>query len=377
MLVKNYLQKALFCGKIEGTYFLCLKERRIMAKKKIAVLFGGASQDYAASLQSAYSVLCALSKEKYDIIPIGITRAGRWLFFPGDYNEIPSGAWEQNSDCCSAIISPDPHHGGIIKVLEDGNFTQQRIDVIFPVLHGKYGECGRIQALCRLSGVPFVGSGFEAANACSDRMLTYLLLERAGIKVPKYFYLERAWLEDIDALFPLIESEIKYPMYVKASSCSHSIGANIATNREELHRSIKLAATHHHKVLVEQCLDGRDLECAVTGGVYKLKASILGEVKTSTRKEKHAFLESTSEFVASKLKKSLAAEIQEIAKAAFVALGCSHFARFSFTLTDDGAYLTKAGAMPGFTEVSVFPVLMKESGVGYAALLDEIIESVL
>jgi D-alanine--D-alanine ligase len=339
-----------------------------MAKKRVAVLFGGASQDYTASLQSAYSVLCALSKEKYDIIPIGITRAGRWLFFPGDVGEIPSGAWEQNSDNCSAVISPDPHHGGIIKVLDDGNFAQQRIDVIFPVMHGKYGECGRIQALCRLSGVPFAGSGFEAANACSDRMLTYLLLERAGIKVPKYFYLERAWLDDIDSLFPLIEAELDYPMYIKAASCSHSIGANIAENREELRHSIKLAATHHHKVLVEQCLQGRELECAVTGGTYSLKASAVGEIK-NTR--------STSEFVIAKLAKTKQKEIRETSKAAFVALGCRSYARFSFTLTGDGAYLRKASAMPGFTEVSVFPALMKESGVGYAELLDEIIESVL
>ncbi|MDR2532826.1 MAG: hypothetical protein LBC82_08320 [Oscillospiraceae bacterium] len=338
-----------------------------MAKKRVAVLFGGASQDYAASLQSAYSVLCVLSKEKYDIIPIGITRAGRWLFFPGDYNEIPSGAWEQNADCCSAIISPDPHHGGILKILDDGHFTRQNIDVIFPVLHGKYGECGRIQALCRLSGVPFVGSGFEAANACSDRMLTYLLLERAGIKVPKYFYVERAWLDDIDSLFPLIEAEIEYPMYVKASNCSNSIGANYAANREELRQSIKLAATHHHKVLIEQCLSGREFECAVTGGSYKLKASVTGEVKTSRK----------SEFGVVKLKKSLQTEIQETAKAAFVALGCKNFARFSFTLVGDELYLRKAGAMPGFTEVGVFPALIMESGTSYAEMLDEIIESVL
>jgi len=338
-----------------------------MAKKRIAVLFGGASQDYAVSLQSVYSVLCALSKEKYDIIPIGITRAGRWLFFPGDYNEIPSGAWEQNADCCSAIISPDPHHGGILKILDDGSFARQQIDLIFPVLHGKYGECGRIQALCRLSGVPFVGSGYEAANACSDRMLTYLLLERAGIKVPKYFYVERAWLDDIDSLFPLIEAELEYPMYVKASSCSNSIGANIAADREELRQSIKLAATHHHKVLVEQCLSGREFECAVTGGSYKPQASVVGEVKSSRKPE----------FVIAKLTKSLQNEIQETAKAAFVALGCKNFARFNFSLEADGLYLRKAGAMPGFTEVGVFPVLMMESGVGYAELLDNIIEAVL
>jgi len=337
-----------------------------MAKIRIAVLFGGASQDYASSLQSAYSVLCALSKEKYDVIPIGITRAGRWLFFPGDYNEIPSGAWEQNSDCCSAVLSPDPHHGGIIKILDEGDFTQQRIDVVFPVLHGKYGECGRIQGLCRLSGIPFVGSGFEAASACSDRMLTYLLLERARIRVPKYFYIERAWLNDLDVYLPEIEAELEYPVYVKASSCSQSIGASHAEDREQLKAAIKLAVTHHHKVLIEQYLPGRELACVVTGTAYALTASVVGEIKT--RK---------SQFVAAKLKKSVAAEVQEASKAAFVALGCKSFARFSFTLTDSGLYLRKAGAMPGMTEVSVFPALMKESGIGYSELLDNIIESVL
>jgi D-alanine--D-alanine ligase len=319
-------------------------------------------------LQSAYSVLCVLSKEKYDIIPIGITRAGRWLFFPGDFNEIPSGSWEQNADNCSAVISPDPHHGGILKILDDGRFARQHIDAIFPVLHGKYGECGRIQALCRLSSVPFAGSGFEAANACSDRMLTYLLLERAGIKVPKYFYVERAWLDDIDTLFPLIEAEIDYPMYVKASSCSHSIGANIAADREELRHSIKLASTHHHKVLAEQCLEGRELECIVMGGSYSMKASVIGETKNARGK---------AEFVVAKLSKAKYNEIQEISKAAFVALGCRGFARFSYRMTDDGIYLRKAAAMPGFTEVSVFPELMRESGISYAELLDEIIEAVL
>jgi D-alanine--D-alanine ligase len=338
-----------------------------MAKKRIAVLFGGASQDYASSLQSAYSVICALSQEKYDIIPIGITRAGRWLFFPGDYNEIPSGAWEQNSDCCSAVISPDPHHGGIIKILDDGDYAQQRIDAVFPVLHGKYGECGRIQALCRLSGLPFAGSNFEAMSACGDRMLTYLLLERAGIKVPKYYYIERAWLDDMDVYLPLIEAELSYPVYVKASSCSQSIGANYAADREELRSAIKMAATHHHKVLVEEELPGRVLVCAVTGGAYSMTASIVGEIKTSRK----------TEFVAAKLKKSLLTEIQEISKAAFVALGCKNFARFSFILTEKGLYLKKASAMPGLTEVSVFPALMKESGIGYAELLDNIIESVL
>ncbi|MCL2108864.1 MAG: hypothetical protein FWH20_05910 [Oscillospiraceae bacterium] len=345
-----------------------------MAKRRIAVLFGGASQDYAASLQSAYSVLCALSKDKYDVIPIGITRAGRWLFFPGDYNEIPNGTWEQNSDCCSAVISPDPHHGGIIKVLDDGGFAHQRIDAVFPVLHGNYGGCGRIQALCRLAGVPVIGSGFEAANACNDLMLTYLLLERAGVKVPKYYYIERSELDSMDKHLPVIESELKYPLFVKASSCSESIGANVAADRDELLKAIKLAATHHHKVLIRECFQGREIECAVTGGAYSTTVSVVGEIKPTGRKEKSAILE-RSELVTAKLKKSLLTEITETAKKAFTALGCRGYARFSFILTSDELYLKKAVASPGLTEVSVFPSLMKESGIGYAELLDNILSS--
>lgn len=348
-----------------------------MAKIRIAILFGGASQDYAASLQSAYSVLCALSREKYEAIPIGITRAGRWLYFPGDFNEIPNGTWEQNSDCCSAVISPDPHHGGVIKILNDGDFARQGIDVVFPVLHGNYGESGRIQALCRLARVPVVGSGFEAANACNDLMLTYLLLKRAGIKVPEYFYIERAWLDDMDNYLPKIEAALKYPLFVKASSCSQSIGANIAADRDELLKSIKLAATHHHKVLIRECFFGREIECAVVGGAYSAKASVVGEIKPLGRKEKYEMFEKSSALVPAKLKKSLLTEVADTSKAAFTALGCKGFAKFSYVLTDDGLYLKKASASPGLTEVSVFPALMKESGIGYAELLDNIIESVL
>lgn len=141
-----------------------------MAKKRIAVLFGGASADHAASLHTAYSVLSSLPKE-IEPLAIGITRAGRWLFYPGSYENIKDGSWEQDSDCCSCVISPDMTNKGVIKIISDGESTIHRIDAVFPVLHGKYGEDGRVQGLCKLAGLPVIGNDFAAAALCNDRRI--------------------------------------------------------------------------------------------------------------------------------------------------------------------------------------------------------------
>lgn len=344
-----------------------------MAKQRIAVLFGGASKDYQTSLKSAYSVLYALPQEKYEIIPIGITKAGRWLYFPGNFEEIKNGSWETNIDCCSAVLSPDPLHRGIIKILGDGQTSLQRIDIIFSVLHGKYGECGRIQSLCKLSGIAFVGSDFDASNACNDQMLTYLILEKAGIKIPDYYYLERVYIDNLDDYLPDIEKKIKYPAYVKAASCSYSIGANIAQNRDQLRNAVKIAFSHHHKVLVEEALIGRELECAVIGNVYTLKTSEIGELKVLNGNPNSKYIKKNSSFKEADLDYKTREIIFETSKLAFRAMGCKNFARFDYKLTDKGLYLCKVNNLPGFTEASILPQLMKISGYGYGEFLEEII----
>lgn len=344
-----------------------------MAKQRIAVLFGGSSKDYETSLKSAYSVLVALNTDKYEIIPIGITRAGRFLYFPGDFSEVKDGRWEHNNDCCSAILSPDPLHGGIIKILEDGQTSIQRLDVIFSVLHGKYGECGRIQSLCKLSGIAFVGSGYDAANACTDLMITHLILDSAGIKTPKYHYLERIFFDALDDFLPEIEEKTGYPAYVKAASCSSSIGANIANNRDELKNGIKIAFSHHHKVIIEEKLAGRELECIVIGNVYSLTVSEIGELNVISNEEKSKFILKSSVFKKAELDSECKTQIKNTAILAFRALGCKNFARFNFKLTEKGLYLCKVSNLPGFTEISILPALMKMSGYNYKELLDELI----
>ncbi|MCL2633626.1 MAG: hypothetical protein FWD34_03830 [Oscillospiraceae bacterium] len=336
-----------------------------MAKKRILVLFGGASEDHELSLRSAYYVLNGLSSSEYDVIPVGITKAGRWLYFPGDYNAVRDGTWETDPDCCSAILSPDPLHRGLIKLLEDdSSHSLQRIDVVFPVLHGKYGECGQIQALCKLSGIAYVGSGFSAANACADKMLTHLLLNKAGIKTAKYYYIERVDIDEIVARFDEIEETVNYPMYVKAAVKSRSAGTNIAENREELKSAIKLAFSHHHKIIIEEPLYGRVLECIVWGSVYKLNVSAVAETADNFEL-----------IIPAEIDESVINEIENTAKTAFMALGCTSFAKMSFKLTENGLYCCKVSNVPGFGKRGIFAMLMEDGGYPYSEMLDLLIDS--
>ncbi|MCL1881040.1 MAG: ATP-grasp domain-containing protein [Oscillospiraceae bacterium] len=341
-----------------------------MAKKRVAVLFGGASRDHDVSLMSAFSVLNGLlaSKTAYDVIPIGITKAGRWLYFPGDYAQIPDGSWETNPDCCSAVLSPDPLHGGVIKIVSnlesEDIYSLQRVDVVFPVLHGKYGECGQIQALCKLSNISYVGSGFTAANACSDKSLCHLILNRAGINTAKFYELQRVNVDKVEQKFDEIERQINYPMSVKAAVASRSVGANVANNRDELKSAIKLAFSHHYKILVEQAVEGKELECLVWGSVYSINVSPIAEATDNFE----LVIPAQIEDVVSK-------EIAEMAKSAFLALGCTDFVRMSFVQNTAGIYCTRVSNMPGFTENDVMAKLMQASGYDYSEMLDMLLEN--
>ncbi len=343
-----------------------------MAKIRVAVLFGGATKDHKLSLQSAFSVLNGLSKEKYDITPIGITKKGRWLYFPGDYDEIRDGTWENNSDCCSAIISPDPIHNGIITIMSDGDTAIKRIDVVLSALHGKYGEGGRIQSLLKLSRIPYTDCNPDTANHCMDKQMTHSLLSEAGISVPAYTCLQRSEIGKIDALIAEIEKNFSYPVYVSASSCSSTIGANVARNAEELKNAAKIAFSHHHTAIVEEFLCGRSLFCVVSGGSYEVEASSVGEtVKTPCASDYACY---TAEFVPSAdLSVEEKAEIKATAIKAYKALNFKGYAKMNICLKDGKVLLRRITAIPGFSPESAMPLLMAESGYTYEEMLDKII----
>jgi D-alanine--D-alanine ligase len=345
-----------------------------MAKPKVLVLFGGASKDYDTSLYSAYSVLKVLFKhyDKVEVIPVGITRAGRWLYFPGSAEELTSNKWEENSDCCSAILSPDPNHGGIVKILPDENTVFQRADLIFSVLHGKYGECGQIQGLCKLSGVKYLGCGLGAAYVCSDIALTHLILKNAGVKTAQHCCIERCDIEEAEKHLPDFE-KYEYPLRVRASSRSSGIGESIANNADELRKAILIAFSHHHKVIIEEVVDGRSLEVVVGGNACRSKVSKIGE--TVTRTQPTEFTGGLKELVTADLSEPVKEKVTETAKKIYSALDCSGVVGISLKLTGQNEVcFSELRGTPGFGEIGVFAKFAAETyEAGILEMLGDII----
>ena len=319
-----------------------------MAKKRIAVLFGGASADHAASLHTAYSVLSSLPKE-IEPLAIGITRAGRWLFYPGSYENIKDGSWEQDSDCCSCVISPDMTNKGVIKIISDGESTIHRIDAVFPVLHGKYGEDGRVQGLCKLAGLPVIGNDFAAAALCNDRRIMDLVLSDSNIKVIENVTLHRSEMNDMTAAIKKITGKLSFPIYTAPTSCSTSVGACRAEN--------VLGAKHHD-------------ERVAIGELVRTDDSIdkLSE-----------YIASTSELkVPAKLDGLTQNKIKQTARAAYDALSCKCFARVDMVLDNDGeVYVRRVRGIPGLDRQSIFTRLVTESAYSYEEMLRMLIGAVV
>lgn len=352
-----------------------------MAKIKVAVLFGGQSKDYSVSLKSAYSVISTLSKENYDVIPIGITRVGRWLYYPGNYEAIADGTWENDSDCCPAVLSPDAVHHGIIKLIDNSEMAIQRIDVIFSVIYGKFGECGRIQSLCKLAGIPFLGSNPESSGTALDKAMTHLLLDEAGVETIKYFCVERSDMPNIDEIIDIRDKDISYPVMVKASSCSSSIGANIAFDKNELKTALKIAFSHHHKAVVEKAITGRRLSCCVYENEGLITVSGIGETVPveSTIDRLNNFINKTYKFkTPADVSEELADKIKSVAERTFRIVNCQGFAVIDFLLSsDDRLFCTKVSTVPGFNEESELVSLLSADNMTYSEILEIMLNNAL
>ena len=363
---------------------LPLKERAqlslrvsVMAKLKIAVLFGGASSEHDVSLVSAYSVLTNIPTDKYDVMCIGITKKGHWLYYPGEYEDIRTGEWENNPDCCTAVISPDSMHKGIILMGEDESYVR-KVDAVFPVLHGVNGEDGTVQGLCTLAGLPCVGCDMTSSAACMDKAITHTILDAAGIKTAPYCYVSRTALADIDAACGEIEAKLgAYPMFVKPACAGSSVGVSRAADREGLKNGLKIAFAHSGKVVIETEIIGKEVECAVLGNGKDLIASIPGQITPAEEfydyDAKYKLGTSVLDIPA-KITDDQMNELRETAKKAYMAMGCSGFSRVDFFVTETDIILNEINTIPGFTPISMYPKLMANMGIEYGELLDRLIE---
>ncbi|MBR3267416.1 MAG: D-alanine--D-alanine ligase [Oscillospiraceae bacterium] len=335
-----------------------------MARIKLLVLFGGVSNDYSDSLASAVSVLQTLPDEKYEVVPVGINKKGRWLYFPGDYAEILNDKWSENTDCTSAVLSPDPAHRGIL-ILEDGSYTLKRIDAILSLLQGSYGEDGAIQGLCELSRIPYVGNSISSSAVCRNKALTHTLLQDAGIQIPNWLTVPRRNLSRLDRECDRIEAAMDYPLYIKPSGSDSAAASGIAQNRNDLAAMIKRAFTQDTTVLIEELCEGREFRVAVFG--YDMPfASFPGELNRS---------KDLPMTVPADLDDETVRIMRETAIAAFRVLECKELALIDFYLTVRGEILLgEVNTMPALSEHAPYPVLMGDLGMRYPYLIEKLIE---
>ena len=350
-----------------------------MSKIRVAVLFGGVSSEHDISLKSATHVIQNIPQEKYDVVCVGITKKGRWLYYPGDLSAIATGEWERNPDCTSTVLSPDPIHKGLITI-ENGMVSVKKVDVVFPVLHGRNGEDGTIQGLLELAKIPYVGCGVLASAACMDKAVTHTILDHNGIRTAKWRMLLEYEMNHLSEKCREIADALGYPVFVKPANSGSSIGVSRADNEAQLLDAVKLAFSHDDKVIVEECIEGRELEVAVFGYDAPF-ASFVGEI--SSCKEFYDFdakyvLDGSQLSIPAELTLEMNREIQQIALRAYKTMGCKGLSRVDFFLTPQNEIiLNEINTMPGFTAISMYPKLMRHLGMKPSYLIDKLIEQAL
>lgn len=344
-------------------------------KLTVAVIFGGQSSEHSVSCVSGVTVMKALDPEKYDMILIGITEDGRWIR-TDSIEDVENGEWKNGS--VQAFISPDAGDHGII-FMENGKIEKKKVDVIFPVLHGMYGEDGTIQGLCELAKIPYVGCGVLASSVSMDKWYTKIVVDDLDICQAKYVPISHIDMHDPESCVARVESELGYPVFVKPSKAGSSVGVNKASNREELKEALQIALQHDIHILVEEAIVGREIECAVLGG-YDPMASDVGEVLSAedfyTFDAKYNNQESRTDlhpvFPEGKME-----EVREDAVKIFKALDGFGCARVDFFMEKDTNRIVfnEINTMPGFTSISMYPMLWQEKGLENGVLVDRMIET--
>jgi D-alanine-D-alanine ligase len=344
-------------------------------KIKVGVLFGGRSGEHEVSLVSASSVIAALDRSKYEVIPIGIAPDGRWISSAESLAMLK--ARQEISSQQESFLVPGPHRRALVNA--QGQSDQTTIDVVFPVLHGTYGEDGTIQGLLELANLPYVGAGVLASAAGLDKIVQKQLFAEAGLPIVRYrWFLSKAISPNGRKVVSDVERHLRYPVFVKPSNAGSSVGITKAHNRRELLEGLSLAASYDRKVIVEQGVKNvREIECAVLGNDAPI-ASMPGEIIPSNEfydyDAKYVDGKSTA-IIPAGLPKRVTKDIQRIAARAFAVLDCAGMARIDFFVTAKKAkiYLNEVNTIPGFTSISMYPKLWEASGLPYPALLDKLI----
>jgi D-alanine-D-alanine ligase len=352
-----------------------------MSRVRVCVLFGGRSSEHEISCISAGGVMAALDPLRYEVVAVGITKSGRWILYPEDATTlaiVDGNLPEVPESAVSVQLSVDPTSPGLLVGGES-----RALDVVFPVLHGPWGEDGTVQGLMELAGVPYVGSGVLASAAAMDKPVTKTLLSAAGLEVGSWATVPAS--ESAVAAADRVIAELSLPVFVKPARAGSSRGITKATVKADVISAIEQARKHDPKVIVESAVVGaREIECGVmVDDAGRPRVSVCAEIKVAPGFDYYDFdakyLSDGAELIVpAALSEDEIAAVQRAAVEAFVALGCEGLARVDFFLTHDGNLIVnEVNTMPGFTPISMFPQMFQSSGMTYPDIVDALIADAL
>jgi D-alanine-D-alanine ligase len=361
----------------------------VPGKLRVGVIFGGRSGEHEVSVRSARAIIEAIDRKKFDVVPIAITKEGKWLspaqstaLLPAEvHGRLSQRANESNGDI--ALLG-DPSHKGLISLQPDsGSNVAEKLDVVFPALHGPFGEDGTLQGLLEMADVPYVGCGVLASSCGMDKVTMKALFVQAGLPICKHiWFLRSQWRSNPEKILRKVKAEIGLPCFVKPANLGSSVGVSRAVDKKSLAAAIELAAEYDRKIIIEEEVVGREIECAILGNDQP-EASLPGEYvihEESARfldyTEKYASTGNVSFVVPAPLSKSLTTKLQKMAVQAFQAVDGSGLARVDFFLDQKSGELVinELNTLPGLTEVSGYPQMWETSGLSFTKLIEKLID---
>lgn len=343
-------------------------------KNKVLTIFGGQSSEHVVSCMSAVNVISSIDRDSYDVIIIGITEEGHWLLVDS-VDAIKDETWKNGG--ISAILSPDATEKCVI-VFGPSGVEKIKIDVIFPVLHGMYGEDGTIQGFFEMAKIPYVGCGVLSSAVSMDKFFTKIIVGNLGVRQAAYVPVMRSELADMPSVIQRIEQQFSYPVFIKPSSSGSSRGVSKACGREELKQGLTDASKYDRKILVEEMLVGHEVECAVFGGGHEpVIASAVGEVLAAADFydfDAKYYNNESKTIVNPELPEDSAERVRKDAMAIFKAVDGAGLSRVDFFVTDEGEVIfNEINTMPGFTAISMYPMLFEAAGISKRQLVGNLL----
>lgn len=347
-----------------------------MDKKTIALIFGGQSSEHVVSCMSALNIAKLIDVDKYELLLIGITQDGSWIKVDS-IQDMSDGIWKKSES--RAYLLPDASKKSVL-IFENENYREEHIDVVFPVLHGLYGEDGTIQGLCELARFPYVGCGVLASAVGMDKLYTKIIVDDIGIRQAAFEAVSKYQIEkDINEVIKRVEKKFEYPVFVKPSNAGSSKGVNKAVDEESLRYALLEAAKHDRKILVEETIVGHEVECAVLGGgKLETKASGVGKILAAADFydfEAKYYNSESQTILDPDLPGDASRKVPELAKRIFDAIDGFGLSRVDFFVTASGEIIfNEINTMPGFTAISMYPMLWEAEGIDKKTLVQNLID---